>query len=352
MSFRLDTPSRRIAFAIGISLLLHGLMLWTPDIHLPRFQSSLPALTARLEALPSAPPRPKAKHKPKTRPAAPKSAPVKDQSAQNTALLQSPPAASAPVAASAVAASTPVAASAPAETETIANANQTVDRPPLPKYAQLTFAIYNGTTSFRIGEAVHTLEIKDGHYVLQAVTKTVGLVSLFKSYELSQFSSGSYNQYGLQPEQFLEKRIERSGTQSHAVEFDRKSQHAFFAPGGETPLPPDTQDILSVLYQFPPLAHTEMTTVSVCNGKKIEQYKFEIAVDETIDTPLGKMLTVHLRKMRAPDEEGLDIWLAREYRLFPVKLRFIERNGEVTGEAVITDIRVSDEQGVRSNAVN
>lgn len=348
MNFRLHTPSRRIAFAIGISLLLHALMLWTPDIHLPRFKSSLPALTARLEALPSAPPKPKAKRRPKAKPAAPKAAAVTEPIAQNAAPpQQSILAASAPIAASA-----PVAASAPAEAETLAKADQSADRPPLPKYAQLTFAIYNGTTSFRVGEAVHTLEIKDGHYVLQAVTKTVGLVSLFKSFELSQFSSGSYNQYGLQPDQFLEKRVERSGTLSHAVEFDKKGQHAYFAPGGETPLPPDTQDILSVLYQFPPLAHTEIATVSVCNGKKIEQYRFDIAVNETIDTPLGKMLTVHLRKIRAPNEEGLDIWLAREYRLFPVKLRFIERNGEITGEAVITDIRVSDEQGVRSNAVN
>jgi hypothetical protein len=44
--------------------------------------------------------------------------------------------------------------------------------------------------------------------------------------------------------------------------------------------------------------------------------------------------------------------LAREYRLFPVKMRFIEKNGDVTGEAVITDIRVSEEQGVANDAVN
>ena len=61
---------------------------------------------------------------------------------------------------------------------------------------------------------------------------------------------------------------------------------------------------------------------------------------------------MHLHKMHAANEEGLDIWLAREYRLFPVKLRFTEKNGEVSGEAVITDIRVSEEEGVRKDVAN
>ena len=209
-----------------------------------------------------------------------------------------------------------------------------------------------GTSHFHVGEATHTLDINDGRYVLKATTSTVGIAKLFKSYELNQYSNGSYGLDGLQPELFTEERIERIGTQRNAVEFDHTAQRARFSTGADMTLPPDTQDILSVMYQFPPLAHTEIVAVSVCNGKKIENYQFAIAVNETIDTPLGKMLTVHLHKMHAANEEGLDIWLAREYRLFPVKIRFTEKNGEVSGEALITDIRVSEEDGVRKNVAN
>ncbi len=67
MKLKLDTPSRRIAFAIGISLLLHGFVLWGPNVQLPRFKSSLPALVAKLEPLPNIPARPKAKQKHKNK---------------------------------------------------------------------------------------------------------------------------------------------------------------------------------------------------------------------------------------------------------------------------------------------
>ena len=364
MKLRLDSTPRRIVFAILVSVLVHSLILWGPNIRLPHFESSLPALTARLEALPSTPPA-KAKPKKKRKPAIPKPAPASASApapkTETTAMPQLPvSAASAPVAASAVATTSapetsgaPVAASAPIEAKTLASeSNRPADRPPLPKHAQLTFAIYMGTSHFRVGETVHTLDINDGRYVLEATTSTVGIAKLFKSYKLNQYSNGSYGPDGLQPELFTEERVERIGTQRNAVEFDHKAQRAQFSNGVDMALPQETQDILSVMYQFPPLAHTEIAEVSVCNGKKIENYRFEVAVNETIDTSLGKLLTVHLHKMHAADEEGLDIWLAREYRLFPVKISLTESNGEVSAEALITDIRVSEEDGVRKNAAN
>jgi hypothetical protein len=335
VSFRPDTAPHRIGLAIVISVLVHALALWGPEIRLPQYKSPLPPLVAKLEALPAAKPKPKRK----ARPAAPKPAPE-----------QPPPAAEPPQPAPDALA--PV-ASAPAEAETLAaDADEAAERPPLPRHAQLTFDINKGSSHFRIGEAIHTLDINGGRYVLQAVTKTVGLVRLFKSYELNQYSNGSYGRDGLLPELFLDESKDSLATRQNAVEFDRAAQLARFSNGREVALPPETQDIVSVMYQFPPLAHAEVATVSVSNGRKIERYDFEITADEEIDTALGKLLTVRLHKMHAPNEEGLDIWLAREYRLFPVKIRFTEKNGEVAAEAVITDIRVSEEQGERSNAVN
>lgn len=302
-------------------------------MRLPQFKPSLPPLVAKLEALPAAPakPRPKRKARPET------AKPVPEQPRPAD---ESPP-------------QDVQAASAPVEAGTLATEeDKATDRPPLPRHVQLTFDINRGTSHFRVGETIHTLDINEGRYVLRAVTKTVGLVSLFKSYELNQYSNGSYGKYGLLPELFLDESKDSLATRQNAVEFDRDARLARFSNGREVELPAETQDILSVMYQFPPLAHTEVATVSVSNGRKIERYDFEITVDEEIETALGKLLTVRLHKMHAPDEEGLDIWLAREYRLFPVKIRYTEKNGEVAAEAVITDIRISEEEGVRNDAVN
>lgn len=339
MISRLTPSSRRIAYAVGFSLLLHALVLWGPHVHLPTLKSPLPPLVAKLEPLPTAPKKPRS---------AQQRQPAAQAAARETPQVsETPPAEPVPEPQEALAASAPAATAPPAETAT-----QEVPRPPLPKEAQLTFAIHLGNGGMRVGETVHTLQIEDGRYVLYSVTRTTGLVSLFKTYELTQYSSGSYERDGLHPEQFFEQRRDKLTTVRHTAELDRTAQLIRFSDGGEAALPLETVDILSVMYQFPPLDGAEVARVAVTNGRKIERYAFDIAVDEKTDTPLGKLQTVKLRKQHGPDEEGLEIWLAREYRLFPVKIRFIERNGTVAAEAIITDIRVSEEQGERKDAAD
>lgn len=346
----------RLALAIAISLLLHGWLLWGPRLTLPQFKSDLPPLVAKLEALPLERvalhrSRPHDTRRAATIPLPPLSAsPV--QAASHVAAASSVQAASEVVAASAVEPTSAVAAaSAVKSAEPSASAVAAVPaapaRPPLPRRARLTYTVNKGSSNFKIGEAVHTLEIDDGHYVLQAVTQTVGLARMVKRYDITQYSAGRYTDAGLVPEQFFEERSESSGSKRHTAEFDYPAQRVHYSHGGDSVLPPETQDILSILYQFPPLAGSETVPVSVTNGRAVELYEFRIATDEVIQTPLGPLHTVHLTKIHEPGQEGLEIWLAREYRLFPAKLRFLERNGEISGEVVITDIRVSPEDGAR-----
>lgn len=346
----LSAPSRRIAFALTVSLLLHGWVMYGPTIKLPQFKHELPPLVAKLQPLPTVPakPKPKVKHPVNPAPAPAPEPPVQEAATPPAPVAEMPLAASA-VLAEEVAASAPVvteiAASQVAATETLTQATEVkpVERPLLPHRAQLTFAVRKGTSDFKVGETVHTMEIEDGHYVLQSVTRTVGVAKLFKTYQLTQFSSGSYTpQIGLQPEQFFEERAEKISVQRNTVEFDRTAQRAHFSHGGDVALPADTQDILSILYQLPPLQNVEKVSIFVSNGKKIESYQFEVAIEEATATPLGPLHTVHLSKIHTANEEGLEIWLAQEYRLFPVKMRIIEKNGVISGEIIITDIRVED----------
>ena len=329
----LSPSTQRFAVAITISLLLHGWLIREPNFKLPLLKSDLPPLIAKLEPLPNFPARPKPRKKPE-----PKTAPLPQK------ISGAPPPSAAEANPTPVGTPSPTetAASAVAVTEILAPPleNKPVDRPLLPHHARLTFAVNNGTSDFRVGEAVHTLEIEEGHYVLQSVTQTVGLAKLFKNYQITQYSSGSYNQSGLQPEQFFEERSESAGTHRYTAEFDQNAKRAYFSNGGEAELLPDTQDILSILYQLPPLHGVDTVPINISNGKKIEHYKFEVSYDETTPTPIGKLHTVHLHKVHTPNQEGLDIWLAQEYRLFPVKMSIIEKGGEISGEIIITEILV------------
>ena len=87
----LINPTRRIAVAIVISMLAHGLMLWLPPVQLPVFEKKLPPLEAKLIPLPAGK---TGSHKHKAKPhVAPQPEPVAQ------ALPDQPLAASAPVAA-------------------------------------------------------------------------------------------------------------------------------------------------------------------------------------------------------------------------------------------------------------
>ena len=344
MTGTIVTSTRRIALAIAISALLHGLILWLPQIKLPDHETQLPPLVAKLIPLPKTSGKITAhKHKPKAHPVA-QPEPIIQPVTESTIAASAPLAESEPVAASAIpAASAPLAASEPA-----ASAPAAVDaepqRPPLPKHAKLSFSVYVGQNNFKAGESIHRLEIEDGHYTLKADVHTTGLASVFKSYRMEQTSTGTATAQTLKPETFTEEITDSSGKKINHADFDWANHTIHFSSGQEAKLPLQAQDILSILYQFPPMHdQEEIVSINIGTGKKLETYRFEVVFEESLVTAMGTLQTVHFRKLRAANEEGLEIWFAQEYRLLPVKMRHLDRDGKRDAEAIITDIRVSDE---------
>ncbi len=332
MTNRPSPSTRRILLAISISVLAHSLVLWLPRIPLPHFEKQLPPLLAKLEPLPVAAPQQPKKLKPKP--------------ATLPAPLQDMPA---PLQASAVSPAESLAVSAPAATDSLAAAADTSEptltpHPLLPKHAQLSFAVFRGTDGFRVGEIQHRMDIADGRYSIQATTQTTGLARWFKSYNLNQNSSGTVVTQGLKPESFSEEKNDSGSMKILTASFDWHEHVLRFSHGGDTSLHEGAQDSLSILYQLSQLSiNREWVQVSISNGKKLENYILKITLDENISTAIGELKTVHLHKMHDAGEPGLEIWLAMEYRLLPVKIQYFEPDGTVAASITITDIRVSDD---------
>lgn len=315
------TATGRIALAIALSLLVHALMLLAPMAGLPEIGAPLPPLATRLEPLPVIPPQPIPEERPKPVPKPvhkPHSMPATAQSAEATEHPETAMTTDAPDEA------------APAH--------------PLPKQAEITFFAYSGEGGMKIGEAVHRLNIEENRYTLTAITQTTGLAGLFKRYQLTQTSNGIAGKSGLQPARFIEEKQQSGNSQRLEAEFDWTTRTLRFSQGGEARLPEQAQDILSFLYQVSQLP-SDRTNIplAISNGRKLEHYELEIGAEEEIATPLGTLRAVPLRKKHAPGEEGLDIWLGLAYRLLPVKIRQIERDGRIAGEMLVSEIRVADE---------
>ena len=336
-----NTPAGRIAAAIILSLLVHAALLFGPDlVQVAPIEPPLPPLVARLEPLPKPAlkahpkPKPHVAHKPEAARAAAKAPePVAEPATKPAAEPAAEPAEKP--------------AAEPAEkpaAEEMPPAEIATPAYPLPKHAELTFTVYKGT-GFAVGEARHRLDIdQNGHYTLQVGMNTTGLARIFKTFEMSQQSRGTVGANGLRPDEFDEIRTTSAGKQNLSASFDWQSRLLSFSSGNSTPLSDQTQDILSFLYQFSQMRLDQAELpMQVSNGKKLERYRVEVGSEEEIDTPMGKLRALPLRKIHAPGEEGLEIWLGLEYRLLPVQIRQIDRNGEIAGQMVISSIRVSDD---------
>lgn len=64
----------------------------------------------------------------------------------------------------------------------------------------------------------------------------------------------------------------------------------------------------------------------ITNGKKNREYKFEILGDEVLDTPLGKVTTVKIKRIQTSDERETYAWFAKDFQYLLVRLQQ-EENG-------------------------
>jgi len=114
-------------------------------------------------------------------------------------------------------------------------------------------------------------------------------------------------------------------------------------------LPEGTQDLLSALYQFaftlagsgpPP---DGVFRLPITNGRKLDSYGYGVVGEEGLETPLGKLKTLHLSKLHNPGEEGTEIWLAADYHYLPVRIRVTDKQGD-SAEQLIDEIRLSPKE--------
>ena len=341
------TTTSRIVLAVGLSILVHVLLLWLPQVHIPHSDALPPPLAAKLEPLPKLVESPV--QYPVTKPRHPHPPVPAIQSARPAIIphdttVGPPNLIPFPENEAISAVEAVVTVSSVEAQPAIALAEEPKTARPLPRHAQLTFYVYKGLDHFQIGTINHRLETNGEGYILKAMTRTIGLARLFKNYQTTQTSRGKIGKQGLQPETFEEEKINDNDKQNFKAIFDWPLQKLRFSQGGETALPSGAQDILGIFYQLSQLPlSNEIIPLAVSNGKKLEKYELEIGNEEELTTPLGKLRALHLRKLHAKGESGLEIWLGLEYRLFPVKYLLIEPSGEAAGEIVISDIRVSDE---------
>lgn len=180
-----------------------------------------------------------------------------------------------------------------------------------------------------VGTVTHTW-FTDGHtYRVESVAEGAGLVKLFYGGKFVQRSTGRLGPDGLIP---IEYTLQRgSAARRESAQFDWGAGKLLLAWKNEhrvVDLPAGTQDALSVMHQayfMPPAAAS--APLEVATSRKLAQYNYELVGDTLIETPIGILRTVHIRRA---DDDGMriDVWLDRDRSLLPVRIRGVDRRGQ------------------------
>lgn len=311
------TPARRIGFAFALSVFLHATFFWLPYLYWPKPKLLLPPLTVRLELLPSHEFKPEA-------------------SAQGDVQPELVTETQNPDEKSTVKSATNTAAS-------MKKMEKSVVTQQFPAHLQLFFTVYQGPGLLRIGEMHHQFEMQKDKYTLSAVKKLAGISDSADGGRFIQISHGKVDKKGLHPEYYEEQKFSSGRRLSETITFDWDAKTLHYQQRGDLHLPDDAQDALSFMYQLSQISmRREVIPLSVSNIVNLEEIEIEVGGTEEVNSKMGKVSALHLRKRHAQGEHYFELWLGQEYRLLPIKFRQIDGKGVVVEELVISDIRASD----------
>jgi Protein of unknown function (DUF3108) len=184
-----------------------------------------------------------------------------------------------------------------------------------------------------IGRVNESFTRKGDTYSIQSVTRSEGILKLVFDDQIILESSGRIIEGGLKPLRFGQRRA-RDSSRDIAATFDWENgiMHSHFrGKDSDIPLPKETQDRISMMYQFMNLSAPRdggEVVLAMANGRKVEHYTYRLVDEPRIKTPAGEFDTWHFKRVTfTPRESRAEVWLAKERYNFPVRVVFDDPDG-------------------------
>ena len=182
-----------------------------------------------------------------------------------------------------------------------------------------------------IGKVEESFQRHGDEYSIRSVTTSQGALKVVFDEQLVLESSGRVNGQGLQPLKFSQRRA-KAQKQDVSATFDWEHGVMRSARNGEVKevaLPPQTQDRISLMYQFMNMpAGSDRVTMNMSNGRKVDSYTYRLVNEEKLQTPAGAFDTLHYQRVTTdPKESHADVWLAKDRFNFPVRVVFDDPKG-------------------------
>jgi hypothetical protein len=190
-----------------------------------------------------------------------------------------------------------------------------------------------------IGHVTESYVRKGDTYEILSVSRSEGLLKVLYDEQITLQSSGRVGPEGLKPLRFEERRTrEPKRDVSATFDWDRGVMNSRYrGEATEQPLPPGTQDRISMMYQFMyARAGPGNLVLAMSNGRKVELYTYRFVDTVRIATPAGEFDTLHFERVTTEkNDRHVEVWLAKEPQNFPVRVVFDDPRGVRVEQALV-----------------
>ena len=194
-----------------------------------------------------------------------------------------------------------------------------------------------------IGSVKETFVRQGDTYSIQSITRSEGILRTFVDDQITVESTGRIGAEGLQPLAYNEHR-QKDSKRDLKSEFDWKAgvmRTSLHGESTEVALPAETQDRISMMYQFVNMKQFGDTlVVPMADRRKVEFFTYKLVDEGRIATPAGEFATRHYQRIvNNPKDTKADVWLAKDRYNFPVRIVLDDPKGfrlEQTIEALDT----------------
>ena len=174
----------------------------------------------------------------------------------------------------------------------------------------------------------------DGNLLYHSETKVTGLASLFRNDKIIEKSIWQYENGQVIPRMYEYLHTGIKNERNVTVEFDWEANQIINSVNGDSwKMPAEAGMLDKLLYQLCIMldlrAGKSDLSYTVADGGREKTYLFETLGEEVIDTPLGDLRTVKIKRYRMDSDRVSIVWSAPEMGYFPVRFEDID-DGEKT----------------------
>lgn len=200
-------------------------------------------------------------------------------------------------------------------------------QPKLPEF-EAVYDVYR--SGIKIASTVRTfVRQQDGSFLYRSETNVTGIATMFRKDRIIEQSISSFVDGRVQPRQYLYEHTGTSRDRNVTIDFDWNANQITNSVNGAPWHMPATRGILDkLLYQYTIMLDLQQGKSSlsyiIADGGKEKTYRFEKLGEEILDTPLGKLNTIKMKRYRSDSDRESIFWSAPELGYMPIKLENID----------------------------